>query len=231
MCEETIKNCWVRGSESARGAAEENAVWVVVVTGLWVRVWWLNDKKLYDLLWVKWRLDKVGFDCCCCVYVYCVLYLASLLPVVTAIDCWYCFIVLASHVTFFHFFLLLLLSFLAFCSLAWSLYPWMALSVFAHLSDECGCEIDSKRHSDSIRGHHFHNPFVLRVFLNQGGHNHRSCWFGDLTFVSSVSGCLFLCCSLLLLFCVCLKKLVFFFLRLLLFCLDKEIKTSLLYYV
>lgn len=68
----------------------------------------------------------------------------------------------------------------------------MALSVFAHLSDECGCEIDSKRHSDSIRGHHFHNPFVLRVFLNQGGHNHRSCWFGDLTFVSSVSGFVFL---------------------------------------
>lgn len=25
MCEETIKNCWVRGSESAWGAAEENA--------------------------------------------------------------------------------------------------------------------------------------------------------------------------------------------------------------
>lgn len=58
----------------------------------------------YDLLWVKWRLDKVGFDCCC---VYSVLYLASLLPVVTAIDCWYCFVVLASHVTFIHFFLLL----------------------------------------------------------------------------------------------------------------------------
>lgn len=168
----------------------------------------------YDLLWVKWRLDKVGFDCCCCVYVYSVLYLASLLPVVTAIDCWYCFIVLASHVTFFHFFLLLLLlSFLAFCSLAWSLYPWMALSVFAHLSDECAVvKLIANGISDSIRGHHFHNPFVLRVFfLNQGGHNHRSCWFGDLTFVSSVSGCLFLCCSLLLLFWVCLKKLVFFF--------------------
>lgn len=147
MCEETIKNCWVRGSESARGAAEENGCVVVVVTGLWVRVWWLNDKKLYDLLWVKWRLDKVGFDCCCCCCccVYRVLYLASLLPVVTAIDCWYCFIVLASHVTFFHFFLLLL-SFLAllscvvsvsldgsqcFCSFEW----WVR-----------GCEIDSKRH-------------------------------------------------------------------------------------
>lgn len=113
---------------SARSSGRECCV-VVVVTGLWVRVWWLNDKKLYDLLWVKWRLDKVGFDCCC-VYVYSVLYLASLLPVVTAIDCWYCFIVLASHVTFFHFFLLLLLSFLAFCSLAWSLCILGWLSVF-----------------------------------------------------------------------------------------------------
>lgn len=120
----------------------------------------------YDLLWVKWRLDKVGFDCCCCC-VYRVVYLASLLPVVTAIDCWYCFIVLASHVTFFHFFLLLLLlSFLAFCSLAWSLYPWMALSVFAHLSDECAVvKLIANGISDSIRGHHFHNPFVLRVFF------------------------------------------------------------------
>lgn len=132
------------------------------------------------------------------------LYLASLLPVVTAIDCWYCFIVLASHVTFFHFFLLLLLlSFLAFCSLAWSLYPWMALSVFAHLSDECAVvKLIANGISDSIRGHHFHNPFVLRVFLNQGGHNHRSCWFGDLTFVSSVSGCF---CFCVVLFCFCFE--------------------------
>lgn len=121
----------------------------------------------YDLLWVKWRLDKVGFDCCS-VYVYSVLYLASLLPVVTAIGCWYCFIVLASHVTFFHFFLLLLLlSFLAFCSLAWSLYPWMALSVFAHLSDECAVvKLIANGISDSIRGHHFHNPVCSsRVFF------------------------------------------------------------------
>lgn len=108
----------------------------------------------------------------------------------------------------------------------------MALSVFAHLSDECAVvKLIANGISDSIRGHHFHNPFVLRVFLNQGGHNHRSCWFGDLTFVSSVSVCfvfvLFSSASVLSLF----EKVSFLFLRLLLFCLDKEIKTSLLYYV